>query len=150
MKLCPSPCPHHDSAPSRPHPLICTGAEPINPVHCPRQLPALSSTFKEIEKFIIRQPPQGEKDDYDSENSWISDGLPSSSNGLSTEKQLSKILIGWGGLAGLQFESCPCSNDDSQKHFAATFVSFLQRLVPTRVTSVVVVFHRAAGVWQTA
>jgi len=33
----------------------------------------------EIEKFIIRQPPMGEKDDYDSENSWISDGLPSSS-----------------------------------------------------------------------
>ena len=24
----------------RPHPLICTGAEPIHPVHCPRQLPA--------------------------------------------------------------------------------------------------------------
>ena len=39
-KLCPSPCPHHDSAPSRPHPLICTRAEPIHPVHCPRQLPA--------------------------------------------------------------------------------------------------------------
>ena len=39
-KLYPSPCPHHDSAPSRPHPLICTGAEPIHPVHCPRQLPA--------------------------------------------------------------------------------------------------------------
>ena len=35
--------------------------------------------FREIEKFIIRQPPTGEKDDYDSENSWISDGLPSSS-----------------------------------------------------------------------
>jgi hypothetical protein len=34
---------------------------------------------REIEKFIIRQPPKGEKDDYDSENSWISDGLPSSS-----------------------------------------------------------------------
>jgi len=33
----------------------------------------------EIEKFIIRQPPMREKDDYDSENSWISDGLPSSS-----------------------------------------------------------------------
>jgi len=31
----------------------------------------------EIEKFIIRQPPMGEKDDYDGENSWISDGLPS-------------------------------------------------------------------------
>ena len=28
---------------------------------------------------MIRQPPIGEKDDYDSENSWISDGLPSSS-----------------------------------------------------------------------
>jgi len=39
-KLCPSPCPHHDSAPSRPHPLICNGTEPIHPVHCPRQLPA--------------------------------------------------------------------------------------------------------------
>ena len=39
-KLCPFPCPHHDSAPSRPHPLICTGAEPIHPVHCPRQLRA--------------------------------------------------------------------------------------------------------------
>jgi len=25
---------------------------------------------REIEKFIIRQPPIGEKDDYDSENSW--------------------------------------------------------------------------------
>jgi hypothetical protein len=34
---------------------------------------------EEIEKFIIRQPPKGEKDDYDSENSWISDGLPFSS-----------------------------------------------------------------------
>ena len=33
---------------------------------------------REIEKFIIRQPPTGEKDDYDGENSWISDGLPSS------------------------------------------------------------------------
>jgi len=34
--------------------------------------------IKEIEKFNIRQPPKGEKDDYDSENSWISDGFPSS------------------------------------------------------------------------
>jgi len=38
-----------------------------------------SAKTREIEKFIIRQPPKGEKDDYDSENSWISDGLPSSS-----------------------------------------------------------------------
>ena len=30
-------------------------------------------------KFITRQPPIGEKDDYDSENFKISDGLPSSS-----------------------------------------------------------------------
>jgi len=34
---------------------------------------------REREKVIIRQPPIGAKDDYDSENSWISDGLPSSS-----------------------------------------------------------------------
>ena len=34
-----------------------------------------------IEKLIIRQPPIGEKDDYDSENSWISDGLPISTHG---------------------------------------------------------------------
>jgi len=34
--------------------------------------------LKEREKFVIRQPPIGEKDDYDSENFWISDGLPSS------------------------------------------------------------------------
>ena len=39
-KLCPSP-----STPSRPHPLICTGAEPIHPVHCPRQLPSFSCHF---------------------------------------------------------------------------------------------------------
>jgi len=31
---------HHDSAPSRPHPLICTGAEPIHPVHGPPKLRA--------------------------------------------------------------------------------------------------------------
>jgi len=34
---------------------------------------------REIAKFIRRQPPIGGKDDYDSENSWISEGLPSSS-----------------------------------------------------------------------
>jgi len=39
----------------------------------------LSALLTGIEKFIIRQPPMGEKDDYDRENSWISDGLPSSS-----------------------------------------------------------------------
>ena len=31
---------HHDGAPSRPYPLICIGAEPIHPVHCPHKLPA--------------------------------------------------------------------------------------------------------------
>jgi len=30
----------HDSAPSRPHLSICTGAEPIHPVHGPPKLPA--------------------------------------------------------------------------------------------------------------
>ena len=39
-KFCPSPFPHHDSAPSRPHPLICAGAEPIHPVQYPCQLQA--------------------------------------------------------------------------------------------------------------
>jgi len=29
---------HHDSAPSRPHSLICTGAEPFHPVHASSQL----------------------------------------------------------------------------------------------------------------
>jgi len=43
-----------------------------SPFHC-------ISFEGEIEKFIVRQPPMGEKDDYASENSWISDGLPSSS-----------------------------------------------------------------------
>ena len=37
------------------------------------------SCDREREKFIVRQPSIGGKDDYDSENSWISDGLPSSS-----------------------------------------------------------------------
>jgi len=30
---------------------------------------------REIAKFIRRQPPIGGKDDYDSENSWISEGV---------------------------------------------------------------------------
>jgi len=34
---------------------------------------------REREQFITRQPPIGEKNDYDSENSWISDRLFSSS-----------------------------------------------------------------------
>jgi len=34
--------------------------------------------YREIEKIITRQPPIGEKDAYGSENSWISEGLPSS------------------------------------------------------------------------
>ena len=38
-----------------------------------------SCVCRERIKFIIRQPPIREKDDYDSENSWISDGLPSTS-----------------------------------------------------------------------
>jgi len=35
--------------------------------------------LRERKVVIIRQAPIGKKDDYDSENSWISDGLPSSS-----------------------------------------------------------------------
>jgi len=36
-----------------------------------RQGACNNTVEREIEKFIIRQPPMGEKDDYDSENSWI-------------------------------------------------------------------------------
>jgi hypothetical protein len=40
---------------------------------------AFVKLLKERErKFYYKQPPIGEKDDDDSENSWISDGLPSS------------------------------------------------------------------------
>ena len=35
-----SPSHHHDSAPPRQRPLICTGAEPIHPVHGPLRLRA--------------------------------------------------------------------------------------------------------------
>jgi len=48
--------------------------------------------YKEIEKFIIRQPPKGEKDDYDSEYSWISDGLPSSNTNTQRLPFLSYLL----------------------------------------------------------
>ena len=37
---------YHNSAPSRPQPLIFTGAEPIHPVHCPRKLPTWSWSLK--------------------------------------------------------------------------------------------------------
>ena len=50
----------------------CTALQPVASDKC-------RFNEREIEKFIIRLPPIGENDDYDSENSWISDGLPSSS-----------------------------------------------------------------------
>jgi len=34
---------------------------------------------RERGKLMTRPPPKGGRDDYDSENSWISGGLPSSS-----------------------------------------------------------------------
>ena len=48
---------HHNSAPSRPHPLICTGAEPIHPVHGPTKLRAWPYVYKEgtIEKILMRK-----------------------------------------------------------------------------------------------
>jgi len=49
---------------------------------------------RETEKFITRQPPIGEKDDHDSENSWISGGLLSSSRKKS--KGEGKGEGGWG------------------------------------------------------
>jgi len=35
--------------------------------------------LKERKRYNTRQPRTGEKNDYDSENSWILEGLPSSS-----------------------------------------------------------------------
>jgi len=58
--------------------------------------------FKEIEKFIIRQPPKGEKDDYDSENSWISDGLPSSS----LKKYIVPVFLDFNVSTFGEFNSC--------------------------------------------
>ena len=46
----------------------------------------------EIEKFIIRQPPIGEKD---SENSWISDGLPSSTHGATKYLKIRNTEANW-------------------------------------------------------
>jgi len=46
---------------------------------CVRLYSTIPKVYYLIAKFIITQPPIGEKDDYDSENSWTSDGLPSSS-----------------------------------------------------------------------
>jgi len=39
-----SPSQHHDSVPPRQHPLVCTGAEPIHPVHDQLHLPAAEAT----------------------------------------------------------------------------------------------------------
>ena len=44
---------------------------------------------KEIKQFITRQPPVGEKDDYDNETSWISEGLPSSNY---LEKEIKQFI----------------------------------------------------------
>ena len=56
-------------------------------LRCPLSPLAVSAVFRhasamlqcERQKFTTRQSPIGGKDDYDSEDSWISDGLPSSS-----------------------------------------------------------------------
>jgi len=67
--------------------LACPGL-PLGSHRAPRYIgsrfwrvpaPEAKDLEGEIEKLIIKQPPIGEKDDYDSKNSWISDGLPSSS-----------------------------------------------------------------------
>ena len=51
------------------------------------------SCDREREKFIVRQPPIGGKDDYDIENSWISDGLPSSRYMYETHWRSSLIFL---------------------------------------------------------
>ena len=49
---------------------------PERPASVPDLCISSRSSFpREIEKFIIRQPPIGEKDDYDSENSFPKEGV---------------------------------------------------------------------------
>jgi len=64
---------------------FCEIACPLHPSFC------VSLSARERKKFIIRQPPIGEKGDYDSENSWISDGLPSSTRESHFELQCVQI-----------------------------------------------------------
>ena len=49
----------------------------------------------ETQKFITRQPPIRGKDDYDSENSWISDVLPSHSKKKERRQRHHKEQISW-------------------------------------------------------
>jgi len=59
--------------------LLSTALQALSPCAPVVALKLCLHPDREREKFIIRQPPIGGKDDYHSENSWISDGLPSSS-----------------------------------------------------------------------
>ena len=53
---------------------------PTNPICLSFVVYVVIAGVRERENFITRQPPIGEKDcDSDGENSWISEGLPSSS-----------------------------------------------------------------------
>ena len=79
---------HHNSAQSRPHPLICTGAEPIHPVHCPRNLPAwpwppeTRSFFCHFGGFFVIDP--------DATPTCMSSCAPSASNMQASPSNLSR------------------------------------------------------------
>jgi len=56
----------------------------------------------ERKKFIISQPPIGETYDHDSTNSWISEGLPSSSR----RKRRGEGTVEGGGGKGVREGKC--------------------------------------------
>ena len=64
---------------SRLVPIFCVYAHVSLSARGPAYKKPTHSSVTERENLITRQPPIREKDDYDSENFNISDGLPSSS-----------------------------------------------------------------------
>jgi len=83
---------------------------------------AVSGGEREI--FITRQPPIGGKDHCDSENSWISEGLPSSSRRRSREEG------GGGGGGGEGREKVSASKVDVGVDGAESEIKVERRRVP--------------------
>jgi len=75
---------------------------------------------RERERFITRQPPIGEKYHSDSENSWISDGLP-----ISSRRRRRGEGRGEGGEWREKWSTC---KDESDLSF---FLSWVSKTRPT-------------------
>ena len=110
---------------------------------------------REREKFITRQPTTGEKDDYDSENSWISEGLPGSSRrksrgegrgkgGRGREKaSASEVEVGVDGAkSGIKVER-RCVPECSTEDFAESVIE-----ITVIGIVVIVIGHRSARAYS--